>query len=449
MESQTLLEKQLVEWVITVGKEEEKVERIKNKLALSTAFTLRNSWKLISKNRNDQLTIGEIEDFFRENNNIPQEDIMQLLTFLQGFPTKYMSRNVFCHLLTPANKENREKLRACQDSFQVIEAEAKTQKKLILQILLKEIEIEKIINSISEFLALNDMKKTFGLLANEENNVIDAESLTNYLNAKGMQEEPSIIENFIYRLARKSEGKVYYDDFQRSFCLSDPIKKLKNFESPLRERLKDLEQTPPKCLNPQERDIENVKQMSYEQPIEEKSKKEICTLANILKDEGNAEMELEAIKQSIPEDGTFSAVDAFRLFDIKGKCFSTYDDFHKGLTKLDNTIQYRDSYLLFRFLDKDMDHQLKFCNFASLIIPKNASYEEQSAALKSSGREGDPLEFFIHRQIETYKDLIQKSLKNQILFQKLLKDLKQNGDYITEFKNLDVNDTGLISSKQV
>ena len=97
-------------------------------------------------------------------------------------------------------------------------------------------------------------------------------------------------------------------------------------------------------------------------------------LVRALKQQINMEREIEDTKKQLALKVDFNLLDAFRVFDLKGRGY---------VTKLEMELAFNDNaiyptkdemYLLFKRYDKDQDGFLRYSEFCKAILPQSTEY---------------------------------------------------------------------------
>jgi len=106
-------------------------------------------------------------------------------------------------------------------------------------------------------------------------------------------------------------------------------------------------------------------------PLREEDEDE---LMQTLKTQIKSERELESIKQSLALQSDFNLLDAFRLFDTKGRGWITSSELESGMKEFGVYPTRDEVYLFMRRLDRDSDGRVRYSDFCDVLTPKQSEY---------------------------------------------------------------------------
>jgi len=154
----------------------------------------------------------------------------------------------------------------------------------------------------------------------------------------------------------------------------------------------------------------------------------LTSLIIILKELINLEREVEFAKQDLALRSDYNLMDAFRLFDRKGKGIITVKEFENVFQEFDLYPAKEDIYLLIKRLDRDGDGKLKFTEFTAGFAPVQKEYYDLVKARVAIN--GDLTlnlqELFDAQTRQLFKRLLLLYLENEAVIEALRQKLTRN-----------------------
>jgi len=154
----------------------------------------------------------------------------------------------------------------------------------------------------------------------------------------------------------------------------------------------------------------------------------LTSLIIILKELISLEREVEFAKQDLALRSDYNLMDAFRLFDRKGKGIITVKEFENVFQEFNLYPAKEDIYLLIKRLDRDGDGKLKFTEFTAGFAPVQKEYYDLVKARVAIN--GDLTlnlqELFDAQTRQLFKRLLLLYLENEAVIEALRQKLTRN-----------------------
>jgi len=179
----------------------------------------------------------------------------------------------------------------------------------------------------------------------------------------------------------------------------------------------------------------------------------LTSLVIILKELINLEREVEFAKQDLALRSDYNLLDAFRLFDKKGKGIITVKEFENVFCEFDLYPSKEDVYLLIKRLDRDGDGKLKFTEFTAGFAPVQKEYYDLVKARVAIN--GDLTlgmqQLFDAQTRQLFKRLLLLYLENEAIIEALRQKLARNKGFNIKvaFEMMDLDRDGYLTLPEV
>jgi len=179
----------------------------------------------------------------------------------------------------------------------------------------------------------------------------------------------------------------------------------------------------------------------------------LTSLVIILKELINLEREVEFAKQDLALRSDYNLLDAFRLFDKKGKGIITVKEFENVFCEFDLYPSKEDVYLLIKRLDRNGDGKLKFTEFTAGFAPVQKEYYDLVKARVAIN--GDLTlgmqQLFDAQTRQLFKRLLLLYLENEAIIEALRQKLARNKGFNIKvaFEMMDLDRDGYLTLPEV
>ena len=167
-----------------------------------------------------------------------------------------------------------------------------------------------------------------------------------------------------------------------------------------------------------------------------------------------AEDDLELHKINLSMNHDFNLIDLFRMFDIEGKGFVTFEEFRSGLGLFGLFPESDDAFLLFTRYDSLKEEVLRYSSFCDMFCPKTKEYCAVLSTRKSLYIKNPYLstkDFFHPNTRITIEYLLADNLKVESMAEGIRQHLCSIPTFniMEAFNTIDMKDVGFITHKQM
>jgi len=138
-------------------------------------------------------------------------------------------------------------------------------------------------------------------------------------------------------------------------------------------------------------------------------------LVRTIKQQVNIDRDIEEIKKQLALKVDFNLLDAFRIFDNKGRGYINKLELELSLNDLGLFPSKDEIYLLFKRMDKDNDGLLRYSEFCKSMLPQSSEYasimNNRNPRYSSQDDEAFPFEYDTKR---IFIKLLNKLLEGEI-----------------------------------